>query len=197
MCAMPNFIDDQFIQAWHPQYDKTEDDEPEYRRLLNKVSAEMEADRSLTRQTFTEILNWKSARVKGRIDWIAFETYTNAIAKCQEASGMERMKLLVDLPGIGAPVASTFLQFLYPSSFPIIDRRTVDVLRHFGYIRYKSTDISQYPAFMTAVLAIRDHYPKWSLREIDRAIFSFHKQNASLFGTLSKLNTAGSYHRAC
>ncbi len=172
MRATPNFIDDQLIQAWHPRYDETEDDEPEYRRLLNKVSFEMETDRSLTRQTFTEILNWKSARVKGRIDWSAFDTYTNAIAKCTESFGMERMKLLIDLPGIGAPVASTFLQFIYPSSFPIIDRRTVDVLRHFGYIQYKSTGIAQYPAFMAAVLAIRDHHPKWSLREIKTACLS-------------------------
>ena len=197
MSTMPNFIDDQFIQTWHPRYDKTEDDELEYRRLLNRVRAEMETGRSLTRQTFTEILNWKSARVKGRIDWLAFEAYTNAIHQCQSVSGMERMILLVELPGIGAPVASTFLQFLYPSSFPIIDRRTVDVLRHFGYIRYKSTGIAQYPAFMAAILALRDQYPKWSLREIDRAVFSFHKQNTSLFGTLSKPNTPGSYHRAC
>jgi hypothetical protein len=62
---MPNRIDDQFIQAWHLRYDETEDDEPEYKRLLNKVSLEMRTDRSLTRQTFTEILNWKSARLKG------------------------------------------------------------------------------------------------------------------------------------
>lgn len=197
MGTMPNYIDDQFIQAWHPRYDETEDDEPEYRRLLNKVAVEMASSRSLTRQTFTEILNWKSARVKGRIDWAAFETYANAFNKFQKVFGMERMKLLVDLPGIGAPVASTFLQFSYPSSFPIIDRRTVDVLRHFGYIQYKSTGIAQYPAFMAAILAIRDYCPKWSLREIDRAVFAFHKQNPALFGTLSKPNTSGTYHRAC
>jgi hypothetical protein len=107
------------------------------------------------------------------------------------------MWLLFELPGIGAPVASTLLQFIYPSLFPIIDRRTVDVLRHFGYIQYKSTGIAQYPAFMAAVLAIRDYCPKWTLREIDRAIFAFHKQNVALFGTLSKPNAPGTYHRAC
>jgi hypothetical protein len=108
---------------------------------------------------------------------------------------MERMKLLVDLPGVGAPVASTFLQFLYPSVFPIIDRRTV--LRHFGYIQRKSTGIAQYPEFMAAVLAVRDCCPKWSLREIDRAVFAYHKQNTALFGTLSEPRSAGAYHRAC
>ena len=110
---------------------------------------------------------------------------------------MEKMKLLVDLPGIGAPVASTFLQFFYPSSFPIIDRRTVAVLCHFGYIQHKSTGIAQYPAFMAAVLAVRDCCPKWGLREIDRAVFAYHKQNTALFGTLSEPNTPGSYHRGC
>lgn len=197
MCATPNRIDDQFIQTWHPRYDDTEDDEPEYKKLLNNVSVEISTDGSLEKQTFTEILNWKSARVKGRIDWSNFEKYTNAIRKCHAASGMERMELLVDLPGIGAPVASTFLQFLYPSTFPIIDRRTVGVLRHFGYIQHKSTGIAQYPAFMAAILAIRNSCPTWSLREIDRAVFAYHKQNSALFGTLSEPNNAGRYHRAC
>ena len=49
MCAMPNRIDDQFIQAWHPRYDETEDDEPEYRRLLNKASLEIRTDRSFVK----------------------------------------------------------------------------------------------------------------------------------------------------
>ena len=126
MGDIPNCIHDQFIEAWHPRYDEIEDDEPEYRRLVNQVRLEMGTGRSLTRQTFTEILNWKSARVKGRIDWSAFEIYTSAITTSQETSGMARMQLLVDLPGIGAPVASTFLQFIYPSS-PYLDSvRSID-----------------------------------------------------------------------
>ena len=189
MCSMPIRIDDHFIRIWHPKYDETEKDEPEYRRLLESVSQDMRTAHSLTAQTFTEILNWKSARVKGLIEWSNFNIYSDAIKKCQEAAGMERMKLLVDLPGIGAPVASTFLQFLYPSSFPIIDRRTVDVLRHLGYIKYKSTGMPQYPAFMAAILAIHDRCTKWSLREIDRAVFAYHKQNTALFGTLSEPKT--------
>ena len=194
---MQDKINDQFIQIWHPRYDETEDDEPEYKRLLNKVSVEMMTDGTLTEQTFTEILNWKSARVKGRIDWINFEMYRNAIRKCLETSGMERMKLLVALPGIGAPVASTFLQFLSPTSFPIIDRRTADVLRHFGYIRCKSTGIAQYPEFMKAILKIRGSCPNWSLREIDRAVFTYHKQNPVIFGTLSEPNNSRGCQHAC
>jgi hypothetical protein len=186
MCALPIKIDDLFIQSWHPRYDEIEDDEPEYSRLLSKVCSEIETNHSLSKQTFTEILNWKSARVKGKIDWTNYETYSNTIKEFHDASSMEKMNRLIALPGIGAPVSSTFLHFIYPSFFPIIDRRTVDVLRYFGYIRHKSTDIAQYPAFMAAVLGIRDCYPNWSLREIDRAVFTYHKMNNRLFGTLSK-----------
>lgn len=194
MCASPDRIDDQFIQAWHPRYDETENDESEYKRLLEIASDEMRDDGLLTEKTFTDILNWKSRRIKGFIDWHNIESYINAIRECDATSDMERMHLLVNLPGIGAPTASTILQFLYPSHFPIIDRRTVAVLRHFGYIKCKSTTIAQYPAFMAAVLAIHVTYSQWSLRKIDRAVFAFHKQNISLFGTLSK---PSKHHRSC
>ncbi len=177
---MTNIIDDQFIETWRPQYDKIENYESEYIGLLKKVSLEMKADRSLTKQTFCEILNWfKSARVKGRINWVNFETYSNTIRECYEASGMEKMekvKLLDDLPGIGAPIASTFLHFLCPKSFPIFSRSTVNVLSSFGYnIQPNSTGIAQYKAFMETFLEIKDCCPKWSLRDIDRAVFAYHK----------------------
>ena len=190
-------IDENFINNWHPQYDETENDEPEYKRLVEKVKLEKDRDSSLSQQTFTEILNWKSARVKGRIDWNNFATYVDAIRKCEDLTGMSKMNLLVSLPGIGAPVASTFLQFIYPSSFPIIDRRTVDVLRYFNYIRYKSTGISQYYAFMSAILDLQALYPKWSLREIDRAIFSYHKKNPKIFGTLGKKRRFSGSDKCC
>jgi len=178
-------IDDDFIRAWHPKYDETECDEPEYKRIANKINPEIQNLHTLTKETFTDILDWKSPRVKGRIEWENIRMYLDALRKCLEASGMEKMKILIALQGIGVPVASTFLHFLYPSSFPIIDRRTVDVLRYFGYIRHKSIDIKRYPSFWQAILSIRE-YSQYSLREIDRAIFAYHKQNPELFGKLSK-----------
>ena len=186
MAAAPKVIDDKFICDWEYQYDNIEGDEPEYKRLLNRVNSDIEKSGTLTEQTFTDILDWKSSRVKGKIEWDRIGTYFNTIKKCHEVAGIEKMSLLYKLPGIGAPVASTFLHFIYPFSYPIIDRRTVDVLRYIGYIRYKSTDINQYPAFMEAILSIQKACPKWSLREIDRALFAYHKKNPDLFGTLSK-----------
>ena len=185
---MSKIIDDDFIQGWHPRYDETEDDESEYQRLLAEVRLEIAQNRTLSEPTFTDVLNWKSARVKGRIKWDEFGKYQNVIANSLLIPDEEKMELLIDLVGFGAPVASTFLQFIHPSTFPIIDRRTVDVLRHFGCIQYKSTGIAQYPAFKAAILKIHENCPKWSLREIDRALFSFPKQNPQLFGTLANPN---------
>ncbi len=194
---MSTSIDNDFIELWHPKYDKTETDEPEYNRLLDRVSVDIKANHTLSESTFTEILNWKSARVKGRIKWGEFEKYQDVITECLSAPDTEKMKLLVGLYGFGAPVASTFLQFIYPSTFPIIDRRTVDVLRHFGCIQYKSTGIAQYPAFKTSILKTHENYPKWSLREIDRALFSFHKQNSELFGSLANPNYLVDKSKCC
>jgi hypothetical protein len=177
-----NSIDDTFISYWHPKYDETETDEPEYRRLVDTVRIEMESVGSLTEQTFTDILDWKAARVKGRIDWQNIEGYLNTISRCREAQNAEKMRLLVELPGIAVPVASTILHFIYPSVFPIMDQRTVEVLRHFGYIEHKSRDLKRYPAFMQAIASIQKCYPRWDLRAIDRALFAYHKQVLGALG---------------
>jgi len=198
MCALLAKLDDDFIQFWHPKYDETEDDEPKYKCLLDMVGSEILTEHTLSKDTFTEILNWKSARVKGRIKWDEFKKYQDVITECLSVPDAEKMNLLVDkLYGFGAPVASTFLQFIYPSAFPIVDRRTVDVLRYFGYIQYKSTGIAQYAAFKAAILKIQEKCPKWNLREIDRALFSFHKQNLELFGTLANPNHRADLPKRC
>ncbi|MBM4141170.1 MAG: hypothetical protein FJ242_06735 [Nitrospira sp.] len=179
-------INDNFIGKWHPKYDETEDDEPEYKRLVGKVRSEIESNGSLTKETFVDILNWKAARVKGRVDWQNVDRYLDATKRCREIEDMEKMRVLIDLQGIGVPVASTILHFIYPQSFPIIDQRTVDVLKHFGYIQHKSRDLKRYPAFKEAILLLKQRYPRWFLGEIDRAMFAYHKQNPDLFGKLTK-----------
>jgi hypothetical protein len=130
-------IDETFVRQWHPRYDDTECDEREYRKLLEVTRGDTAAFATLSIQTFTAILDWKSARVKGHIDWTAFPNYANAIRAACCAPDDATMRQLVALPGIGAPVASTFLHFLHPSEFPIIDRRTVDVLHLAGCLQQR------------------------------------------------------------
>lgn len=86
------------------------------------------------------------------------------------------------LPGVRMPVASTILHFIYPKRFPIVDYRTVETLQHFDCLnksrsRYFFRDtIAGYRVFQRVMLNIARQRQKWSLRQIDRALFAYHKE---------------------
>lgn len=183
---MLNYIDNGFVETWEHKYDETENDECEYQKLLIQVRQEISSFNTLSQETFRRIIDWKSPRVKGKINWANLEEYFEIIHQCLQFPEDHKITLLTSLYGIGAPVASTILHFIYPFTFPIFDRRTVDVLLHYELIQHKSTGVNQYPAFREAILRIQRNCPDWNLRQIDRALFAFHKNNPSIFGTLSQ-----------
>jgi hypothetical protein len=82
----------------------------------------------------------------------------------------------VKLPGVEAPTGSTILHFMHPHSMPIIDVRTVEVLYAAGLLSTDRRDLAHYEEFRQAIEGIRHRCPGWSLREIDRALFAYHKQ---------------------
>ena len=174
-------IDDAFIARWHPKYDETETDEPRYQCIASKVQREIRDVGGIGRETFTDILDWKAARVKGKIDWQNTDRYIRCFKLCLEAESQERLAMLAGLPGVGVPVASTILHFMEPSKFPIMDVRTVEVLHRFRYIKHRSRDLKRYPLFQNAIHSVQCASPTWSLRQIDRALFAFHKQRPQLF----------------
>lgn len=168
-------IDDSFIEKWHPKYDEIEDDEEDYKTIITKVSNELSQKGTISKGTFIDILNWKAPRVKGIVKLNEFDTYDKAFRKCFKAPNDEKLAILNELYGIGVPVASTILHFMYPQSFPIMDIRTVETLYYAGYIKSKTRDQKRYIPFRYAILSIATDYPKWSLRQIDRALFAYHK----------------------
>lgn len=168
-------IDDTFIEKWHPRYDEIEDDEEKYRMTIIKVSNEFSQKGTISKETFIDILNWKAPRVKGIVKLNEFDIYEKAFRKCFKAPNEEKLAILVKLYGIGIPVASTMLHFMYPQSFPIMDIRTVETLYHAGYIESKARDQKRYIPFRSAILTIANNCPRWSLRQIDRALFAYHK----------------------
>jgi len=64
---------------------------------------------------------------------------------------------------------------MYPDRFPIMDVRTVEVLHKAGYIGWKSRELKNYLEF-TRVLRTIGGETQSSLREVDRALFTYHKQ---------------------
>lgn len=181
---MRHSIDDRFIEVWHPRYDGTECDEAEYSRILDGVGGEMRTTGRISAESFFDILHWKWAGLTGKIHRNAYGSYLDAIADCYgpTKTPMERMKVLDGLWMVGPPLASTILHFVDPKSFPIYDVRTVAVLKLREEIENRTPAFSHYKRFMEVILSVKRNCSKsWTLRQIDRALFAFHKQNPGLF----------------
>ena len=179
-------VDDQFIANWHPQYGESEHDELAYQCLVKRVRMEVSELSTISRSTFEEIYDWKAARARRHVQWDDFQMYESALRNALTAPDDQKVEVLVGLPGIGMPVASTILHFIYPTSFPIVDFRTVETLQHFRCLdksrsRHFFRDTAAgYQVFRRAMLKIARENVKWSLREIDRALFAYHKRAMKL-----------------
>jgi len=175
--ALSMTIDSTFIEHWEPEYDKIASDETEYLSLIERVNQETKIYKSIPPETLERIINWKSPRTKGYIKWTNYDIYRNAFRETLDPRNPVNMSLLVSLPGIGAPVASTILHFFFPDVYPIYDFRTVEVLNSFGYLKNKTVNLSRYPEFQKVIQEIRTALLHYNLRQIDRALFAYHKIN--------------------
>ena len=115
-------IDYNFIEQWEPKYDEIESDEGEYLSLIESVNEDVKTQKLISLKTFERIINWKSPRAKGTIKWGNFDIYHEAFRKILDPRYPDKMRLLLPLPGIGAPVASTILHFIFPQIFPLMNQ---------------------------------------------------------------------------
>jgi hypothetical protein len=168
-------INDRFIEKWSQRANGGARGEEQYLRLVSKAKAEISSKGYLTKPTFIEIINWKSSRIRPIFEKGDYRVYKNGIIQCLSENDDEKLSVLMKLDGIGAPVGSTILHFIYPDRFPIMDIRTCEALYHHGYIRSKSRDEKRYSDFRNAILDIQKKYPRWSLRQIDKALFAYNK----------------------
>lgn len=183
-------IDRAFIELWSKNYDSHETDEPDYKIILGKVIREVRLTASIKKETFIQLISWKSPRLKGIIKLDKYDNlYRPAIDRCIAEDKMKvKLKMLINLYGIKIPTATTILHFIYPDEIPIIDCRTVAALHHFGYIHFTQITESNYWIFYDAIKRIK-YETKASLREIDRALFSFHKINLGIRPHLNKYSS--------
>jgi hypothetical protein len=168
-------IDCDFISTWHPKYDQIANDETEYRNLVALVKKEIGQKSTISKETFIRILNWKSPRVKGIVRLNEFNIYGKGIGAAYNAEENQKLIILLRLYGIGTPVGSTILHFMYPNAFPIIDIRTAETLHYAGRIESSLTGFSRYASFQSEMLRIARENPIFTLREIDRALSAYHK----------------------
>lgn len=180
-------LDDAFIGEWHPKY--AENDEEQYNEIVSAVQQEIRSTGSIDRPTFERIIKWKTRNRSRRFLRLhEYSTlYAPAFRRCFVASPGRKLGELIardrKLPGVDARVASTVVHFMHPGSMPIIDVRTVGVLHHFGYVTSKGTELRHYEEFRMAMTGILSLSQRWSLRQLDRALFAYHKKNLGVINS--------------
>jgi hypothetical protein len=173
-------IDDAFIREWDPKY--SEQDEGDYEKLVTVVAQEMSSTGTVSKKTFLGIWNWKGAmRVIRHVRIEDYDTlYAPAFRRVASEPPQRKLAALlgpgVKLPGVEAATGSTIIHFIHPQSMPIIDVRTIGVLFKAGLISTQQKDLAHYEEFRQAIEEVRRDCPSWSLRQIDRALFAYHKQ---------------------
>ena len=192
-------IDSTFIREWAPRYDASEHDEEEYHKLVSLVPNEIFKTGTISRETFGRIYHWKAHRAINKVEWHKFDpiyaprfrlAFSDSVPWHHKLPILlwSKEKLEKKLPvaqdrlcnirgeasGIGVPVASAVLHFAYPSEFPIIDIRTVEVLYFCGCLKSTRTHYMGYDPFQDEMLKLAKEQGH-SLREIDKALFAYHK----------------------
>jgi len=176
-------IDDAFIRGWYQMYDDENvgGDDKDYEELIDKVRDEINSNGTLAQKTFLEIWKWKGAmRVIRHVKLDKYDShYAPAFHRAVNAPPERKLCELLEgankLPGVAAPTASTIIHFIHPETMPIIDVRTVEALHAARRISTKLRDLEHYEEFRSAIDRIRRECPNWTLREIDKALFAYHK----------------------
>ena len=127
MCHM----NDDFIKHWESRYDEIAHDENDYQDLKHRVMKEIMSINTISSDTFLDIYKWKAQRAVGYVKWGSFHIYWNTFRDILQIhyNNNEQIMILIKLPGIGIPIASTSLHFVYPNAVAIVDFRTVEALQ--------------------------------------------------------------------
>ncbi len=189
-------IDEKFIKTWDPGNSHNAY-EIEYEDILKSVEAEKNSkEKSIKLLTFKRLYKWKTRNrsyhlIQTRKYEILYQkAFNDVITKLDDDKKIEILYKKENkpalLPGIRFAVASTILHFLFPKRFPIIDVRTISTLWDKGYLReFKSKEsikenLDGYLAYKKLILRIRDTYENITVRQIDRALFTYNEMKEKL-----------------
>ena len=172
-------MDEEFIDKWS----NIDVGEYEYNDIIKLVKNDIETQHTISESTFDRIINWKSARSKGNIHKQKYEGISKTFTEIFSIDN--KLEKLIGIFGIGVSIGSCILHFIYPDDYPIVDFRTIEALQLLGDIdkdvkmsAIKDT-IKGYHIYRSIILDISKKTNK-KLREIDKALFKFHKIESSI-----------------
>jgi len=182
-------INTSFIKNWIPD-DQNNPEEDEYKAILKTIQKQ---DLRMDKETFQKLYDWKARRSKKYLEVEKnYKLYESALNEIHDLKDEEKIKFYLKtkkrkkLPGILDPVASTILHFMYPDKFPIMDVRTVGTLRDKDLLGEKVS----YKYYRTEILRIYDNCKgEFSLRQIDRALFTYNEKKELLIRVLEGKNS--------
>ena len=173
-----------FIKNWIPD-DRGNLQEEEYKSILKKIQ---EQKLRIDKETFQKLYDWKARRSKKHLEVENnYALYESAFKEINDLKDEEKIKFYLKtkerkkLPGVLEPVASTILHFMYPNKFPIRDVRTVGTLRDKGLLTGKVS----YKEYRKVIFEVHKNCGgEFSLREIDRALFTYNEKKELLINVL-------------
>jgi len=178
-------INKRFIKNWILD-DQDNPEENNYKDILKKIQ---EQDLRIDKDTFQKLYDWKARRSKKYLDLNNYNLYESAFKEISDLKDEEKIKFYMKtkerkkLPGILEPIASTILHFMYPDKFPIRDVRTVETLKDKGLLTGKAS----YKDYRKVIFKIHQNCGgEFSLRQIDRALFTYNEKKELLIRALEE-----------
>ncbi|MDI9314306.1 MAG: hypothetical protein QM529_06505 [Hydrotalea sp.] len=192
-------IDKDFIEEYsaeYPNYTTYDKGDVEYNYLINQIKK----DKNVSKDVFARICLWKSGGdasycpvkskhfnnfnvlYKDRIDKAT--EFINATKVETDERGIEALitkaiNILDEAPGIGVVYAATILHFIFPDEIPIIDRHAIGTLKSADKLNNNfpltGIEIKHFIEFKKVIFEIKKENPTCSLREIDRALYTYDK----------------------
>jgi hypothetical protein len=150
--------------------------------------AAFEAGASIRNRVFSldnleAIVRWKSERVVHHLDKNSQEEIEKALAVAvsPDASTQDAVKALIELRGVGVPVASAILTAIFPERYTVLDFRALESL---GYAQQDVAFYVEYLAFCKqladrGIVKPQDNLPApTALRALDRALWQWSKNGS-------------------
>jgi hypothetical protein len=129
-----------------------------------------------TREDFLEICDWKSARPRGHcaLNSAAAVRAATATALDLRSSEEDRIRSLLQLDGVGLPMASVLLHFAHTDRYPMLDVRALWTLGVNKKLNYHSLEL--WHEYVRVCRSLADECGV-SMRDLDRALWQFSKEN--------------------
>jgi hypothetical protein len=172
-------ITKKFVDYWSARFDEafpTRYARDEQR--LKTWFAKQKGPRFVDRRHFVDLAVWKTPRPRRY-----YEQNSSAfVRKVTEAAfrvgdGRLRLHTLMALHGVGVPVASTILHFVFPDRYPIMDVRVVAALRKAELWQRDDARSFTTAGWLEYIQLMRGLAKKLAveLRDLDKALWAFDK----------------------